>query len=285
VLGKFNILQHNLHIPIEIPDVDFEINAQGTFFLSETMKAKKIGSRKKVVRFYEKDAEKYEEERFASDRGKYDGKTQKDIVFSLFNSWKNLDILEVGCGTGRFSIEISRRGGNVKALDPTVGMLKEIEKVNIGENKVKLIRGSGYKLPFKDNAFDGCICINVLNHVPNYEVVLTEVYRVLKPNAFFTFNFANLHSILLPAGLLVNFRRQSLINPVYTMWYTLRKVNKDLQIIGFKISDIKGLFLPQIGMIPLRIIKKLNKFSRDPILKYLSSGIFVKVIAKKEEET
>ena len=238
---------------------------------------------KSVVSFYEKDAKKYEEERFITDRGKYENKNQRDIVFSL-NSWENFDILEVGCGTGRFSIEVSRWGSIITALDPSLSMLEELKRIIGTKNKIRLIHGSGYELPFKDNTFDGCICINVLSHIPNYEGVFTEIHRVLKPNAFFIFNFPNLYSILLPAGLIVNLRKKSLINPVYTKWYTLRKIKNDLQTAGFEIEMIKGTFLSAVSPIPVQIVKKLNKFSRDSILKYISTGIFIKAVTKKEEK-
>lgn len=37
-------------------------------------------------------------------------------------------------------------------------------------------------LPFRSEAFDGVICSEVLEHVPDPRVVLGEVYRVLKPH-------------------------------------------------------------------------------------------------------
>ena len=243
-----------------------------------------MAEEKKVMYFYEKDAEKYEEERFISERGKYVDRTQKDIVFDMIDSWK-IDILEVGCGTGRFSIEISKRGGIVTALDPALSMLKKIKRrVNIKDSKIELVGGSGYELPFKDNSFDGCICINVLSHLPNYEKVFKEIHRVLKPSAFFIFNFPNLCRLLLPAGILVNLRKKSLINPVYTKWYTLRKIKSDLRIAGFEIKLIKGVFLPAINPIPLQIVRKLNEFSRDSILKRISTEIFVNAVARKGGE-
>jgi len=209
--------------------------------------------------------------------------TQKDIVFDMINSWENINILEVGCGTGRFSIEISKKGSIITALDPALSMLEKIKKkANIKDDKIKLVCGSGYELPFKDNSFDGCICINVLSHLPNYEEVFREIYRVLKPSAFFIFNFPNLYSFLLPAGLLVNLRKKSLINPVYTKWYTLRRIKNDLQVAGFRIEMMKGVLLPAINPIPLQIVKKLNEISRDSALKYISASIFVKAVARKD---
>jgi ubiquinone/menaquinone biosynthesis C-methylase UbiE len=238
-----------------------------------------------VVKFYVKKAEKYEEERFANNRGKYEDRSQKDVLFSMVNSWEGLDILEVGCGTGRFSIEVQKKGSHVIALDPASSMLIRLKsKINTKrEDKIELVCGSGLELPFKHNVFDGCICVNVLSHLPNYERAFREINRCLKPGAFFIFNTPNLLSLLLPVGLLVNLRKISLINPVYTKWYTLGEIKKNLEIAGFEIEAIKGTFLPAAIPIPLQIIKRLNEFSINRVLKYVSASIFVKAIVKKRK--
>lgn len=41
--------------------------------------------------------------------------------------------------------------------------------------------GDGASLPFRDACFDGVLCLEVLEHVPEPESVLKEVTRVLKP--------------------------------------------------------------------------------------------------------
>jgi ubiquinone/menaquinone biosynthesis C-methylase UbiE len=236
-----------------------------------------------VVKFYVKEAEKYEEKRFANNRGKYEDKFQKDVLFSMVNSWEGLSILEVGCGTGRFSIEVQKKGALVIALDPAFSMLIRLKgKINTKrEDKIELVCGSGLELPFKDNVFDGCICVNVLSHLPNYERAFREINRCLKPCAFFIFNIPNLLSPLLLVGLWVNLRKKSLINPVYTKWYTLGEIKKNLEKAGFEIEAVKGVFIPAVIPIPLQIIKRVNEFSVNRALKYVSTDIFIKAIAKK----
>jgi ubiquinone/menaquinone biosynthesis C-methylase UbiE len=42
-------------------------------------------------------------------------------------------------------------------------------------------------LPFEDNAFDVILCNHVLEHIPNDEKAMHELYRVMKPGGFGVF--------------------------------------------------------------------------------------------------
>jgi SAM-dependent methyltransferase len=54
-----------------------------------------------------------------------------------------------------------------------------IDKMN--KRNINIILGN--KIPFKENHFDFLICTEVLEHVENYQQLVDEIYRVLKPNA------------------------------------------------------------------------------------------------------
>ena len=43
----------------------------------------------------------------------------------------------------------------------------------------------GKRLPFEDGSFNGVLCTQVLEHVRNSEVLLSEIFRVLKPGCVF----------------------------------------------------------------------------------------------------
>src|SRR5699024_10335624 len=47
---------------------------------------------------------------------------------------------------------------------------------------VKFIHGNAMELPFADNSFDYVTIGFGLRNVPDYQVVLEELYRVVKPN-------------------------------------------------------------------------------------------------------
>lgn len=254
------------------------------------MRIKKENDKKEIVNFYKEEAAIYDVERFSTPQGKYVDITQKDILLNMVDSWEDKKILEVGCGTGRFSIEIVKHGGVVTGLDPSITMLKKLgEKIKINYislgKEIDFVNASGYELPFSDDTFDGCICINVVNHLPDYNIMLNEVHRILKPNGFFVINIPNIFSLYLPVALLVNIRKRSVYNDVYSQWFTLPRIIKDFHDTGFKVNEIKGSAILPAFIFPKKLIfllKRLDKISRGSFLRYVTGSIFIKAECDKE---
>lgn len=70
---------------------------------------------------------------------------------------KKLSILDVGCGTGFFSIVMSRLGHNVTAVNYNEGMLEEAKKnadaFGVG-NTITFLKMDAQYLEFNDDTFD-----------------------------------------------------------------------------------------------------------------------------------
>jgi SAM-dependent methyltransferase len=83
-------------------------------------------------------------------------------------------ILELGAGTGRQALEISRRGFEVEAI--------EIGSSNYAEVRLfPIVDYDGRNIPFPDNSFDVVFSSNVLEHVPDLAKMHAEILRVLRP--------------------------------------------------------------------------------------------------------
>lgn len=83
-------------------------------------------------------------------------------------------ILELGAGTGRQALEISRRGFDVEAI--------EIGASNYAQDRLFPITDyDGRHIPFPDNSFDIVFSSNVLEHVPDLVQMHAEIRRVLRP--------------------------------------------------------------------------------------------------------
>jgi len=93
---------------------------------------------------------------------------------------ENRVVLDVGCGTGRFPLNIWQlKKPLICALEPSVEMLKQA--VTKDEPRAILwVRGDGQRLPFRSEFFDCVYMTLVIHHVEDKELVLQEIYRTLK---------------------------------------------------------------------------------------------------------
>ena len=77
-------------------------------------------------------------------------------------------VLDVGCGAGRFAEVALSTGAQVVALDYSSAV--DACWDNNGPNeKLNVIQGDVYKLPFKKASFDFVYCLGVLQHTPDVE--------------------------------------------------------------------------------------------------------------------
>jgi len=107
---------------------------------------------------------------------------------SLLKYVKNKKVLDLGCGTGRHTKILKKRGAKVWGIDLSPKML-EIAKSEIKGVDFKV--GSVYKLPYKSNFFDIVVCGLATSYFKNLDKAFKEIYRVLKNNGIFVFSFTN----------------------------------------------------------------------------------------------
>ena len=96
--------------------------------------------------------------------------------------FKNLEILDVGCGGGLLSEPISRLGGKVTGIDASVKNIK-MAKIHSKEKKLKInyICASPEKLKIKKK-FDIILNMEIVEHVEDVEIFLKHCSKFLKKN-------------------------------------------------------------------------------------------------------
>ncbi|HEX9964285.1 MAG TPA: class I SAM-dependent methyltransferase [Allosphingosinicella sp.] len=83
-------------------------------------------------------------------------------------------LLEIGAGSGKQALELSKRGFEVEAI--------EIGSSDYAKNRLYPIQDyDGRTIPFPDSSFDLVYSSNVLEHVPDLTNMHKEIRRVLKP--------------------------------------------------------------------------------------------------------
>ncbi len=111
---------------------------------------------------------------------------KKILSFLLKNIPKYSSVLDVGGGTGKFSVELSKRGYKVCGFDFSKKMVQTANK-NIRNNKVKCVYRYGdaeENIPFKGN-FDFAISIDSWEFFTNPLKVLNNVHSKLKAGGTF----------------------------------------------------------------------------------------------------
>lgn len=89
-------------------------------------------------------------------------------------------ILDLGSGTGANLPFLSLPGTRTVFLEISWPMIEKGMAKGMGRAG-SVVRGSGVALPFADHSFDSCISALVLCSVPDPEVALREIRRVLRP--------------------------------------------------------------------------------------------------------
>jgi 2-polyprenyl-3-methyl-5-hydroxy-6-metoxy-1,4-benzoquinol methylase len=104
------------------------------------------------------------------------------VVFELAGALRGKRVLDVGTGDGTYAIEAAARGAVVTALDLEPDMLEAARaRASLRGLKVSLLPGRAEELPFDDASFDVVLAATVLCFVPEPDMAVGEMARVLAP--------------------------------------------------------------------------------------------------------
>jgi SAM-dependent methyltransferase len=87
-------------------------------------------------------------------------------------------VLEVGCGTGRWLAELHSVSDHLYGLDLSAGMLAEARG---RDARLHLVRGRASQLPFLAVSFDLVYCVNALHHFHRQRAFVSQARRLLRP--------------------------------------------------------------------------------------------------------
>lgn len=111
----------------------------------------------------------------------------KRYAASLADEIKNeTPLLEIACGTGRFTPLLAPRFLHTFSLDVSIESLRVLRKKLAGtphEKKVTLIHADAAHLPFASETFEKVGCFQMFQHLPSHDIrckMLAEIQRVLK---------------------------------------------------------------------------------------------------------
>lgn len=119
-------------------------------------------------------------------------KFYQELAVELSDGSPDFAVLDVGCGTGAFGIQMAATGYRVTGVDPAAAML-DIARSRPGGNACTWIHGYTHDVP--DAVADLAV---MTGHVAQYFLtqqawadVLTEVHRALRPGGWLAFESRN----------------------------------------------------------------------------------------------
>ena len=117
------------------------------------------------------------------------GRLATDNLINQLNFSEQDHILDVGCGLGGAARYVATNyKTRVTGIDLTPEYI-ETGKTLCGwlnlDRDIKLEQGSALAMPFEDNMFDGGYMLHVGMNIDDKALLFSEIYRVLKPGAFF----------------------------------------------------------------------------------------------------
>jgi SAM-dependent methyltransferase len=106
---------------------------------------------------------------------------QKPIVEEFIGNNIAQSALDAGCGRGLYTRILIKRAQKVAALDYCKESIDVLKRRLARVSHLSLFVGSATDLPFENEQFDLVLHSEVLEHIDDDRKVLSELFRVLKP--------------------------------------------------------------------------------------------------------
>jgi malonyl-CoA O-methyltransferase len=169
---------------------------------------------------------------------------EQRTVLPILPELSGLTVLDAGCGTGRYLRELRQRGANAFGIDLSDAMLARARDVTS-----RLVRADLCALPIGSMSIDLVVCGLALGDVPNLELALKEIRRVLRPRGCIVYSVV--HPIGAARGWSRAFDADGRKLAVDTYWHTAEEHRRacaaaELDITGWEEPEFEGSGAPAV---------------------------------------
>lgn len=202
-----------------------------------------------------------------------------DAILALAGIKPGERVVDVGCGTGIYTVELVQRGAHVIGVDPSMEMLAITrEKLRQAGLTGHLVCGSAEALPFRSGKFDLALAVTSLCFVSSPDRAIEEMRRVLRPGGCLVLGELNRFSLWAAWRRFKGLFRETIYNQAH--FWSRRELEKLLRAKGLYSNAVRALlYFPPI---PSRMFLKSYRFFEAVLGKLLpGTGAFIAVRAER----
>jgi ubiquinone/menaquinone biosynthesis C-methylase UbiE len=102
-----------------------------------------------------------------------------ELIDDLLRPGPGEFILDAGCGTGVFTLDMISCGARVIGLDLSLSMIRRARQKG-RTSQLRIISADILRLPFLENSFDKTVSITALEFIPDGQKAIQELFRVTR---------------------------------------------------------------------------------------------------------
>ena len=176
-------------------------------------------------------------------------------MWRRLSSPEELDVLEAGCGAGRFTeVLLNRPSTRVHSIDASTAV--EANCKNFPQNERHRIHQADIlRLPFAPRQFDLVFCLGVIQHTRSPEETIGSLYEQVKPGGALVFDHyvSHVRGLTNPGRVLLRFFAKRMeaekgvvfTNKLVDLFFPLHRAARNsrlLQIVLSKVSPLQTAY-------------------------------------------
>ena len=193
-------------------------------------------------------------------------------ILSVLGDYVNIgecNVIDIGTGSGHIATEMGKVCKSLTSVD--------LYDERVEKDNYEFVKVDDERLPFKDGMFDVAISNHVIEHVPNQNLHVKEIRRMLKPGGVFYLATPNRFWYMDPHYKLpfITWLPRFANNIIFKVF---KKKEWDIYSMSyFKINKLVRKWF-KIDNISLKMIRNPKKFNLDvykrlhPFLKYIPTS-------------